>query len=59
MFSKQNQGHGAVGWQLSYETLHAGGWHVWGEGRLSATLPQPLSDPTAAVDAKACVEQPK
>ncbi|GFH08803.1 hypothetical protein HaLaN_03829 [Haematococcus lacustris] len=28
MFSKQNQGYGAVGWQFSYETLHAGGWHV-------------------------------
>ncbi|GFH30060.1 hypothetical protein HaLaN_28839 [Haematococcus lacustris] len=32
---------------------------VWGEGGLSATLPQPLSDPTAAVDAHARVEQPK
>ncbi|GFH09253.1 hypothetical protein HaLaN_04360 [Haematococcus lacustris] len=29
---------------------------VWGGGRLSATFPQPLSDPTAAVDAHACVE---
>ncbi|GFH28107.1 hypothetical protein HaLaN_26541 [Haematococcus lacustris] len=69
MFSKQNQGYGAVGWQLSYETLHAGGWHVgecnsqssrvWGGGGLIATSPQPLSYPTAAADAHARVEQPK
>ncbi|GFH09061.1 hypothetical protein HaLaN_04134, partial [Haematococcus lacustris] len=32
---------------------------VWGRGGLSATFPQPLSDPTAAADAHAHVEQPK
>ncbi|GFH17755.1 hypothetical protein HaLaN_14451 [Haematococcus lacustris] len=32
---------------------------VWGGGGLSATSPQPLSDPTAAADAHAHVEQPK
>ncbi|GFH31356.1 hypothetical protein HaLaN_30383 [Haematococcus lacustris] len=32
---------------------------VWGGGGLSATFPQPLSDPTAAADAHAHVEQPE
>ncbi|GFH26890.1 hypothetical protein HaLaN_25115, partial [Haematococcus lacustris] len=32
---------------------------LWGGGGLSATSLQPLSDLTAAVDAHACVEQPK
>ncbi|GFH31075.1 hypothetical protein HaLaN_30043 [Haematococcus lacustris] len=32
---------------------------VWGGGGLIATSPQPLSDPTAAADAHARVEQPK
>ncbi|GFH08517.1 hypothetical protein HaLaN_03494 [Haematococcus lacustris] len=32
---------------------------VWGGGGLSPTSLQPLSDPTAAADAHAHVEQPK
>ncbi|GFH13070.1 hypothetical protein HaLaN_08876 [Haematococcus lacustris] len=32
---------------------------VWGGGGLSATSLQPLSDPTAAADAHAHVEQPE
>ncbi|GFH31633.1 hypothetical protein HaLaN_30710 [Haematococcus lacustris] len=35
------------------------GHGVWGGGGLSATFPQPLSDPTAAADAHAHVEQPE
>ncbi|GFH17769.1 hypothetical protein HaLaN_14466 [Haematococcus lacustris] len=37
----------------------AGLVRVWGGGGLSATSLQPLSDPTAAADAHAHVEQPK
>ncbi|GFH18228.1 hypothetical protein HaLaN_14994 [Haematococcus lacustris] len=67
-----------VGWQLSYETLHAGGWYVgeynsqrrrvqirswcgvvWGGDGLIATSPRPFSDPTAAADTHAHVEQSK